>query len=139
MQNLIAKLQEAVHQAQAITEEHRQKLSALQLREKELENSGANLKSLESDLQRRIASVEIHENIKEVQDKNASKEADLVKEREQLDEDKKYFRQKLDEQKQLLESEKVQIAEQWKMIEAAKKNVEADMYRKMEELLKNKK
>jgi hypothetical protein len=139
MQNLLAKLQDAVQHAQGITSEYRQKLSALQIRESAVENRAANLASLEADLQRRIGSVEIHENIKAVQDKNASKESDLVKEREQLDSDKAYFKQKLDEQKQLIEGEKVQIAEQWKMIEAAKKNVEADMYRKMEELLKNKK
>jgi septal ring factor EnvC (AmiA/AmiB activator) len=137
MEQLIAKFQELVGEAKQLINQYKAKLVVLDDKEKLLEQEKSAYKILESDLNKREATVSHIENINKVAQDIETKTAILAKGQEDLATEKQSFTKYKDEQTQLITNQRAENEQEAKELKRRKENMEAEVSAKLEEVLKN--
>ena len=139
MQNLIAKLQDTIGEAQKIINDNKALSARVLEKEIFLEDKENNLRAFAQDLSIRESKVSVIESISQAKKENDLREQRLSEDRSNLEAEKQVFKTWKDEQKQLLDNQKKELSAMEQELNDRSKNMESEIYKKMEEVLKTRK
>ncbi len=136
MEQIIAKLQEVIHEAHALVNEYKGKIASLTEREELISKKSQEHHDRALSLDQRESAIEVQENIKEAQQKNEAILDSLTKEREEFESKKANFKTWQSEQQQLIDNGRKELADQQKQLDHAKAHMEEEVFKKIKLLAK---